>query len=141
MTLKRSAELSYCLLCLHASSAATGIRAVSMLTAGSLLDADPSPSGMATNLATAQAVFSVTVEGDLLADSANAPASAEPLTDWRLVVAPTLVVQNLLPVRGTFLVWEQPQACPRYSCTLLMLKVPVSVHHHQQHAILTHLPF
>ena len=77
----------------------------------SLMDADPTAAGMDTNLAAAKAVFSLTVEGDLLSDSSSAPASEEPLTDWRVVVAPALVVENLLPVRGTFLVWEQPQAC------------------------------
>lgn len=81
---------------------------------GSLLDAGPEAAGLAGSLVATQAVFSVTVEGDLLADSDGAPASAEPLTDWRLVVAPALVLENLLPIRGTFLVWEKPQACPSY---------------------------
>lgn len=82
------------------------------------MDAHPSTSGVAGNLAAAQAVFSITVEGDLLPDSDGAPTSAEPLTDWRLVVAPALVLENLLPIRGTFMVWEQPQAgCPtRLAC-------------------------
>ena len=79
--------------------------------AGSLMDDDSGAAAQgSTNLAAAQAVFSVTVEGDVLPDSNGAPASAEPLTDWRLVVAPALVVENLLPVKGTFLVWERPQA-------------------------------
>lgn len=73
------------------------------------MDAEPSTGGMTTSLAAAPTAFSITVEGDLLADSDSAPATAEPLTDWRLVVAPALVLQNLLPIRGTFLVWERPQ--------------------------------
>ena len=32
-----------------------------------------------------------------------------PLTDWQLVARPPLVLENQLPVPGTFLVWEQPK--------------------------------
>ena len=34
-----------------------------------------------------------------------------PLTDWQLVARPPLVLENQLPVPGTFLVWEQPKVC------------------------------
>ena len=33
----------------------------------------------------------------------------EPLMDWRIVASPPLHVCNLLPLRASFLVWEQPQ--------------------------------
>lgn len=72
------------------------------------MDADPTP-GVGGAVAASQAVFSITVEGDLLTDSNTTRTAAEPLTDWRLVVAPALVVHNLLPVKGTFMVWQKPE--------------------------------
>ena len=50
--------------------------------------------------------FSLTVEGDILAGSKE----SVPQTDWRLVVAPPLVVKNQLPVPGSLLVWEAPSS-------------------------------
>jgi len=41
-----------------------------------------------------------------------------PLTDWQLVARPPLVLENQLPVPGTFLVWEQPKVCYVISCDL-----------------------
>ena len=62
------------------------------------------------NLAGASVCLSLTVEGTPLSDAGSGGMTAqEPLTDWRLVLGPALLVENLLPVRGTFLVWEQPQ--------------------------------
>ena len=61
-------------------------------------------------LAGASVALSLTVEGTPLSDAGSGGmATQEPLTDWRLVLGPALLVENLLPVRGTFLVWEQPQ--------------------------------
>ena len=59
---------------------------------------------MAAKLAMSQVWLSLTVEGDPLPSNGG-----EPLTDWRIVVAPPLVFQNQLPVRGSFLVWEEPR--------------------------------
>lgn len=38
-------------------------------------------------------------------------AGEEALTDWRIVLAPPLVLVNQLPMPATFLVWELPKAC------------------------------
>ncbi|KAK9815130.1 hypothetical protein WJX73_008307 [Symbiochloris irregularis] len=100
MTLHALDEAQSCLATCAPSAASRG--------QGSLMDADIGQ-GIGGAVAASQAVFSITVEGDLLADSASARASAEPLTDWRLVVAPALVVHNLLPVKGTFMVWQKPE--------------------------------
>ena len=63
--------------------------------------------GLAAKLAMSQVWLSLTVEGDPLPSNGG-----EPLTDWRIVVAPPLVLQNQLPVRGSFLVWEEPRVRP-----------------------------
>lgn len=46
--------------------------------------------------------LSLTMEGDALPNDGG-----EPLVDWRIVVAPPLILQNQLPVKGSFLIWEQ----------------------------------
>jgi vacuolar protein sorting-associated protein 13A/C len=47
--------------------------------------------------------FSLTVESELLTGGKG----SEPLTDWRVVVAPPLVIANHLPLPGSILVWEE----------------------------------
>ncbi len=32
-----------------------------------------------------------------------------PLTDWKVVAAAPLVIENQLPVKGTYLIWETPK--------------------------------
>ena len=56
--------------------------------------------------------LSLTAEGTPLADASAGGVAAEPLTDWRLVLGAPLVVENLLPVRGSFCVWEQAPVRP-----------------------------
>lgn len=34
---------------------------------------------------------------------------AEPVIDWRIVIAPPLVITNQLPIPGSLLVWEKQQ--------------------------------
>ena len=34
-----------------------------------------------------------------------------PLMDWKIVAAAPLVIENQLPVRGTYLIWETPRVC------------------------------
>lgn len=34
-----------------------------------------------------------------------------PLVDWKVVAAAPLVIENQLPVRGTYLIWETPRVC------------------------------
>lgn len=51
--------------------------------------------------------LSMTVEGDVLSGDGG-----EPLIDWRIVVAPPLVIQNQLPVAGSVIVWEQAMVRP-----------------------------
>ena len=61
-------------------------------------------------LAGAAVSLSLTVEGTPLSDAGSGGTTVqEPVMDWRLVLGPALLVENLLPVPGTFLVWEQPQ--------------------------------
>ena len=31
--------------------------------------------------------------------------------DWKIVAAAPLVIENQLPVRGTYLIWETPRVC------------------------------
>lgn len=31
--------------------------------------------------------------------------------DWKVVAAAPLVIENQLPVRGTYLIWETPRVC------------------------------
>jgi len=51
--------------------------------------------------------LSLTVEGEPLTNDGG-----EPLTDWRIVALPPLVIQNQLPVTASLLVWEEPQVPP-----------------------------
>ena len=43
--------------------------------------------------------------------------------DWKVVAAAPLVIENQLPVRGTYLIWETPRVC----CTAYILEVLCSV--------------
>jgi hypothetical protein len=47
------------------------------------------------------------VDGDVF-DEAERPA-LQPLTDWRIVVSPPLVIENTLPIAGSYIVWELPK--------------------------------
>ena len=46
------------------------------------------------------------MEGDLLLSRHN----MEALTDWRLVARPSLMLQNLLPVTASYILWERTSA-------------------------------
>lgn len=61
--------------------------------------------GGAAELAAATVWLSVTVEAEPLLGVSR----KETLTDWRIVVAPPLVLDNQLPLRGSFLIWERPK--------------------------------
>ena len=73
--------------------------------------------GGAAELAAATVWVSVTVEAEQLPGLSR----ADTLSDWRIVVAPPLVLDNQRPLRGSFLVWERPKVCgcSRYSMTTL----------------------
>lgn len=51
--------------------------------------------------------LSITVEGEVF-DEADRPA-LQPLTDWRIVVSPPLILENTLPISGSYIVWERPE--------------------------------
>jgi len=51
--------------------------------------------------------LSLTVDGEVF-DEADRPA-LQPLTDWHIVASAPLVVENTLPISGSFMVWEQPE--------------------------------
>lgn len=53
--------------------------------------------------------LSVTLDGEVF-DEAEKPA-LQPLTDWRIVVSAPLVIENTLPIAGSYIVWEQPEVC------------------------------
>lgn len=61
--------------------------------------------GGAAELAAATVWISATVEAEQLPGVSR----SETLTDWRIIVAPPLVLDNQLPLRGSFLVWERPK--------------------------------
>ena len=44
-----------------------------------------------------------------------------PLMDWKVVAAAPLVIENQLPVRGTYLIWETPRVRHR-ACSLSTLQ-------------------
>lgn len=50
---------------------------------------------------------SVTVEGEAFDEAEHPPR--QPLTDWRIVIAPPLVIENTLPIGGNFIVWERTE--------------------------------
>ena len=49
--------------------------------------------------------FSTTVEAELLPGTSR----SDTITDWRIVVAAPLVLDNQLPHKGSFLIWERPK--------------------------------
>ncbi len=53
--------------------------------------------------------LSVTVDGDVF-EEAEKPA-LQPLTDWHIVVTAPLVLENTLPIAGSYIVWEHPEVC------------------------------
>ena len=53
--------------------------------------------------------FSATVE----AESLPGTSRSESITDWRIVIAAPLVLDNQLPHKGSFLIWERPKVCCR----------------------------
>lgn len=57
--------------------------------------------------------LSMNVEGDDVSRDGS-----DILTDWRIVVAPPLTVQNQLPIPGTLMIWEKPEVC-LHALTLL----------------------
>lgn len=61
--------------------------------------------GGAAELASAPMWFSTTVE----AESLPGTSRSESITDWRIVVAAPLVLDNQLPHKGSFLIWERPK--------------------------------
>ena len=70
--------------------------------------------GGAAELASAPVWFSTTVE----AESLPGTSRSESITDWRIVVAAPLVLDNQLPHKGSFLIWERPkvvQQMPAFS--------------------------
>lgn len=51
--------------------------------------------------------LSLTVDGEVF-DEADRPA-LQPLTDWHIVASAPLVVENTLPISGSYMVWELPE--------------------------------
>ena len=91
---RRKPLLTYC-----SSEASNQIVLLSLAHAGK-----PSGGGLQEKLAMSQIWLSLMVEGDVLPSDGG-----EPLTDWRIVVSPPLIIQNQLPVSGSYLVWEVPR--------------------------------
>lgn len=61
--------------------------------------------GGAAELAAAPVWFSTTVE----AESLPGTSISDSITDWRIVVAAPLILENQLPHKGSFLIWERPK--------------------------------
>lgn len=55
------------------------------------------------------------MDGDVF-DEADKTA-LQPLTDWRIVVSAPLVIENTLPISGSYIVWELP-GVQRLACGL-----------------------
>lgn len=66
------------------------------------MEGDAQPSQAMEGLLMAPIWLSLSVEGDELIEGSHTP-----LTDWRIVVAAPLTVENQLPVKGTAMVWER----------------------------------
>ena len=65
---------------------------------------DVQPSQAMEGLLMAPVWLSLSVEGDELVEGSHLP-----LTDWRIIIAAPLIIENQLPVRGTVMVWERSQ--------------------------------
>jgi len=63
--------------------------------------------GQSQPLADSPLWLSLSVEAEVFPETRT--NGFAPLTDWQLVARPPLVLENQLPVPGTFLVWEQPK--------------------------------
>lgn len=61
---------------------------------------------LASKLAASPIWLSLTVDADTFPSSSQ---EYDPLTDWKIVAAAPLVLENQLPVAGTYLVWEKPK--------------------------------
>ncbi len=51
--------------------------------------------------------LSLTVDGEVFEES-DRPA-LQPLTDWHIVATAPLVLENTLPIGGSYIVWELPE--------------------------------
>ena len=60
-------------------------------------------------MATGPLWLSLTVDGEAF-EEADRPA-LQPLLDWHIVASPPLVVENTLPIGGTYMIWESPEVC------------------------------
>ncbi|KAK9827173.1 hypothetical protein WJX74_009221 [Apatococcus lobatus] len=67
-----------------------------------IMEGDAQPSQAMEGLLMAPIWLSLSVEGDELIEGSHTP-----LTDWRIVIAAPLTVENQLPVKGTAMVWER----------------------------------
>ena len=61
---------------------------------------------LASKLAASPIWLSLTVDADTFPSSSQ---EYDPLTDWKIVAAAPLILENQLPVAGTYLVWEKPK--------------------------------
>ncbi|KAK9819963.1 hypothetical protein WJX72_004515 [[Myrmecia] bisecta] len=61
--------------------------------------------GLAAELVTSPVWLSLIVEGDPFPGDQG----YEPLIDWKILVAAPLILENQLPMRGSYLVWESPK--------------------------------
>ncbi len=66
-------------------------------------------SGGSQDISSSTVWLSLTLDGEVF-DEAEKPA-LQPLTDWRIVVSAPLVIENTLPIAGSYIVWEQPEVC------------------------------
>ena len=69
------------------------------------MEGDAKPSQAMEGLLMAPIWLSLSVEGDELTEGSHIP-----LTDWRIVIAAPLIIENQLQVRGTAMIWERSQA-------------------------------
>ena len=51
--------------------------------------------------------LSLTLDGEVFDEAEK--FALQPLTDWRIVVSAPLVIENTLPIAGSYIVWEQPE--------------------------------
>ena len=62
---------------------------------------------LASKLAASPIWLSLTVDADTFPSSSS--QEYDPLTDWKIVAAAPLILENQLPVAGTYLIWEKPK--------------------------------
>ena len=73
-----------------------------LLAGKNIMEGDAPPSQAMEGLLMAPIWLSLSVEGDELIEGSHTP-----LTDWRIVIAAPLTIENQLPVRGTAMIWER----------------------------------